>query len=203
MSYFAYSLAIPAILLMGAGYLHIRNINCVHEKIEYLMGGKGSVSKEDLYREMTVAQGMNFIGLTNVAWVMLFVSIAFLYFLIPTDLPFSYIKQLPELASHPLGFFFFGIITTFFAFILIMISDILSESRRNWKFTELYSFYDICKNIKVKIISTIPLLSLSIVLSAWNAILYPEQYMILGTLSFILIIISIVILVWPIWMGRK
>lgn len=203
MIYLTYSLIIPVVLLLGAVFLHNTNLNGVHKRIEVLKGGIGSVSKEDFYREITVAQGMNFTALAIAAWMMLFVAIAYFYLLIPTALPYSYMMLMPEWASHPLGFSLFGIIFALLAGGIICISDLLPESWRNLKLTELYSFYSIPKSMKRNIGLTIPLLAISIVFSAYMGTLYPENNNILIILSCLFIVVSICILVWPIWEGRK
>ncbi len=200
MSYLTYSLIIPAILLFGAAYLHINNIKNVHKRIEELKGGR--VSKEKLYEEMTIAQGTNFTALAIATWIMLFVALVYFYFLIPTALPYSYMMEMPEWASHPAGFSLFGIIIAILAAVIICISDNLPENYRNLKLTELYSFYSIPKSMKRNIGLTLPLLAISIILSAWIGTLYPEHNSALAVSSYLLMVVSIGILVWPIWEGR-
>lgn len=194
------SLIVPVLLLFGAGYLHINNLKRVHKRIEELKGGP--VPKEDFYREMTVAQGSNFSALAMTAWIMLFVAIAYLYLLIPSDLPFSYMMQIPEWASHPLGFLIFGFIAAGVAIVVILISDNLPENHRDLKLTELYSFYSISKSMKRNICLTALFLGVSVVFSAYAGTIYPEHNSISEALSFILLIFSMVILVFPIWEGR-
>jgi hypothetical protein len=202
MTYLTLSLAIVILLLFGSGYLHLNNLKKSRQRIEVLMGKH--IPKEDFYREMTVAQGSNFSALAMAAWIMLFVAIAYLYFLIPSELPFSYIRQMPGWASSPIGFFIFGIIVAGLAAIVIFLGlDTLPENHRDSKLTELYSFYAISKNMKRYIGLTIPVLGFSIIFSAWNGTIYPEHNPLLELLSFILLIVSMGILMWPILEGTK
>ena len=99
-----------ALLLILAIVLHINNLNRVHKLMAVLQhkkndsrnGFKGG-SKALLYKEMTVSQGINFTALALASWIMLFVAVAYLYLLVPTILPYSYM-DIAELASHHLGF---------------------------------------------------------------------------------------------------
>ncbi|MDD1760537.1 MAG: hypothetical protein LUQ44_08020, partial [Methanothrix sp.] len=83
---------------------------------------KKEVSKELLYAEMTVSQGSNFTALALASWIMLSVAIAYLYLLVPTILPFSYMS-IAELASNPLGFAIFGILVAGLAAAFILFLD--------------------------------------------------------------------------------
>ena len=94
-----------ALLLILAIVLHINNLNRVHKLMAVLQhkkndsrnGFKGG-SKALLYKEMTVSQGINFTALALASWIMLFVAVAYLYLLVPTILPYSYM-DIAELAS--------------------------------------------------------------------------------------------------------
>lgn len=182
--------------LILAGALHVYNLNKVHKSMMILQ--KKTVSKSNLYKEMTVAQGSNFTALALTSWIMLFVAIAFLYLLVPTVLPFSYMK-IAELASNPMGFAIFGLSTALLAAIIILFVDKLPEDLREFKLTELYSFYSISKATKKMIGLTTVLLSLSVILSSYLGTIYPSRSSSIEFISLLLIIASAFILIMPIY----
>jgi hypothetical protein len=201
---FAVGTIILAIGLVLALVVHIININKVHKLMEVLENKK--VSKASLYKEMTVSQGTNFTALSFASWLMLFVAIAFLYLLVPTVLPFSYIN-IAELASNPMGFFIFGSIIGLLAAIVIFFLDKLPDDRRELRLTELYSFYSISKGTKKMIGLTIVALWISVLLSAYIGTIYPEKSIVSQLISLALLLASAGILVMPIykeaWEARR
>ena len=203
MSYMTLSLAVIILIVIVSGILHLLNLKKIQKTIENLKGGQ-KVSKKDFYREITVAQGSNFTALAMAGWLMLFVAIGYFYFLIPSEMSFGYMMQIPKVASSPVGFILFGItIAIFVAVIIFLFLDKLSESRRNFKLTELYSFYNISLNRKKHIAMTVPLLWISLFISAGLGTIYPETNALLEGISFGFLIVSECILVLPIWEGRK
>ncbi len=192
----ARSAVLLAFILVGAVALHIYNQMRVHKKIESLE--HCHVAKESFYKEITIAQGSNFSALAFAAWLMLFVAIAYLYFLVPIILPFSYM-QIPDLASSPFGFSIFGLKIAIVATLVILALDKLPESHRELKLTEIYSFYTISKRAKKVIALTIPALTISIVCSAYIGTIYPEHSPIGESLALILLALSAGTLVAPIY----
>jgi len=196
---------ILAAILAGTAVLHIKTLNKVHRRIEALEHKR--VSKEDFYREMTIAQGSNFTALALAAWMMLFVAIAYLYLLVPTSLPYSYM-QIPVVASSLIGFFIFGIIVAALAAIAILALDkLLPEHYRGLKLTELYSFYTLSKNMKKFIGLTVPALSFSVLFSAFIGTTYPGRDPLAETLALAFLVVSLGVLVAPIykeaWEGQR
>ncbi len=192
----ARSAVLLAFILVGAVALHIYNQMRVHKKIESLE--HCHVAKESFYKEITIAQGSNFSALAFAAWLMLFVAIAYLYFLVPIILPFSYM-QIPDLASSPFGFSIFGLKIAIVATLVILALDKLPESHRELKITEIYSFYTISKRAKKVIALTIPALTISIVCSAYIGTIYPAHSPIGESLALILLALSAGTLVAPIY----
>lgn len=201
---FAAGTIVLAIGLVLAGALHINNLNKVHKLMGVLQ--KKTVSKSLLYKEMTVAQGSNFTALALASWIMLFVAIAFLYMLVPTFLPVSYMK-IAELASNSMGFAIFGLSMGLLVAIIILFVDKLPEDLREFKLTELYSFYSISKAIKKMIGLTTILLSFSVILSAYLGTIYPNRSVVVELISLLLLIVSAAILIMPIykeaWEARR
>jgi hypothetical protein len=206
-----------ALLLILAVVLHINNINRIYNLMAILQHKK-LVSKNDsedaskggykalLYQEMTVSQGINFTALALAAWIMLFVALAYLYLLVPTFLPFSYM-DISDLASTSGGFFIFGILAAGLAAGAILFLDKLPQDHRELKLTELYSFYSLSKATKKTIGMTIIALCISVLLSAYIGTIYPNHSPPIELLSLILLLGSAGILVMPIfreaWEARR
>jgi hypothetical protein len=203
-SLFAVGTIILAIGLILALVVHIININKVHKLMGILQ--KKTVSKSHLYKEMTVSQGTNFTALAFASWIMLFVGITFLYLLVPSVLPFSYMN-IAELASNPMGFLIFGLVVGLLAATIIFFLDKLPDDRRELRLTELYSFYSISKGTKKMIGLTIVALWISIILSAYLGTIYPEKSIDIQLISLALLLVSAGILVMPIyketWEARR
>ena len=193
---FAAGTVLLVILLALAALLHIKNIYSVHRLMTLLQ--KKTVDRSHLYAEMTVSQGSNFTALTFASWIMLFVAIAYLYLLVPTYLPYSYM-QIASLASNQLGFAIMGIAMGLLAAAIILFLDKLPEDRRELRLTEIYSFYNISKTAKKLIALTLIALAASIVLSAYLGTIYPAQSDAAKLGSLLLLLLSASILVLPIY----
>lgn len=190
------------ILLLSACFLHTSYLKSVYAKIGELSKPK-AVAIDKFYENITVSQGSNFVGLAMASWMMLFVAIAYFYFLIPGKMPFCYMTQMSDWASSQYGFFVFGAVVALLAAAGILILDMLPENHRNLKLTELYSFYAVSNGMKRNIALTIPFLSISIMLSAYGGTIYPEQDTIMEYVSLAILFVSAVVLVWPVMVGRK
>lgn len=201
MSYLTLSIIIPILLLSSGAVLHIHNLNQTYRKMVQLVGP--GVTKDVLYKEMTVAHGSNFTAMATSSWIMTIVAISYLYFFFPGTFPYNYMMLAPELASSKIGFFIFGTVIALLAAFTIWILDMLPNNFRNYKPSELYSFYSISKELKIYIIIPIILLSVSIISSAFSGTIYPARNSIAELISFILICLSIGILIFPIWRGRE
>ena len=194
-----------ALLLIFAVILHINNLNRVH-KLMAILQHKKEVSKAIFYKEMTVSQGSNFTSLALAAWIMLSVAIAYLYLLVPTIIPFSYMS-IAELASNALGFAIFGILVAGLAAAIILFLDKLPQDHRDLKLMELYSFYSISKTVKKMISMTVIALCISVLLSAYIGTIYPAYSQPAELLSLMLLVVSASVLVMPIykeaWEARR
>ena len=193
---FAAGTAILAAMLISAALLHIKNIYRVHSLMTMLQ--KKTVAKPLLYAEMTVSQGSNFTALAFASWIMLFVATSYLYLLVPTYLPYSYM-QVASLASNQMGFAILGIAAGLLAAAIILFLDKLPEDRRELRLTEVYSFYTISRSAKKLIALTLIALSASIVLSAYLGTIYPDQSEAAKLSSLLLLLLSAGILVMPIF----
>jgi hypothetical protein len=193
---FALGTFVLAIGLILALALHILNIKRVHKLMGVLQ--KKKVTKSSLYKEMTVSQGTNFTALAFASWIMLFVAMAFLYLLVPTVLPFSYMN-VAELASNPFGFAIFGVLVGFLAWFIIFFLDKLPDDRREFRLTELYSFYSISKGTKRMIGLTLIALWISVFSSAYLGTIYPNQSIAVQLISLVSLVTSAGVLVIPIY----
>jgi hypothetical protein len=193
---FAAGTVLLVILLALAALLHIKNIYSVHKLMTMLQ--KKTVDRSHLYAEMTVSQGSNFTALTFASWIMLFVAIAYLYLLVPTYLPYSYM-QVATLASNQMGFAIMGIAVGLLAAAIILLLDKLPEDRRELRLTEIYSFYALSKTAKKLIALALLALSASIVLSAYLGTIYPAQSDAAKLASLLLLLLSAAILAMPIY----
>lgn len=140
--------------------LHRLYIDNIYKKISSL--SKGAISEDTFYEDMFLPQGSNFNIAAIGSWILLFVAIAYFYFLTPTIFSFNYFG-VPVLASSPLGFFFFGLMAA-------LITSIISVN-----LPKFYSFYDISWMNKKAIIAAIPLLALSLFCSAYSGTVYPAN----------------------------
>ena len=201
--FYAGTVLLVAILLLVEP-LHVLNLHRVHKKIEMMR--HCNVDKKSFYKEITISIGSNFCALALGAWIMLIVAIAYLYLLVPTVSPFSYMKQIPVLASNPLGFAIFGLAVGGITSLVILGLDKLPPEQRAFKLTEMYSFYTIPKSIKRLIGFTVPLLCISVIFSAYIGTVYPDPAPMAELLSFMLVLISAILLAAPIyqeaWRGR-
>jgi len=193
---FAAGTVLLVILLALAALLHIKNIYSVHKLMTMLQ--KKTVDRSHLYAEMTVSQGSNFTALTFASWIMLFVAIAYLYLLVPTYLPYSYM-QVATLASNQMGFAIMGIAVGLLTAAIILLLDKLPEDRRELRLTEIYSFYALSKTAKKLIALALLALSASIVLSAYLGTIYPAQSDAAKLASLLLLLLSAAILAMPIY----
>jgi hypothetical protein len=193
---FAAGTVLLVILLALAALLHIKNIYSVHKLMTMLQ--KKTVDRSHLYAEMTVSQGSNFTALAFASWIMLFVAIAYLYLLVPTYLPYSYM-QIATLASNQMGFAIMGIAVGLLAAAIILLLDKLPEDRRELRLTEIYSFYALSKTAKKLIALALIALAASIVLSAYLGTIYPAQSDAAKLASLLLLLLSVAILAMPIY----
>jgi hypothetical protein len=129
---------------------------------------------------------------------MLFVAIAYLYLLVPTVLPFSYM-QIPALVSNPLGFAVFGVAVAVVIALMILGLDKLPEKYREFKLTEMYSFYTLSKSMKRMIVLAVPFLCASVLFSAYVGTVYPDRSPLVELLSLAFLFVSISFMVTPIY----
>lgn len=204
-SLFLTSTWLLALLLLFALILHINNQNRIYSQIYKLTHKNGNSNnsskdsfRESFYKEITVSQGSNFTALALASWILLVVAAAFLYLLVPTIFPYSYMN-IAELASNPLGFFIFGIIVGVLTAAIILLMDKLPENHRELKLMELYSFYSLSKGMKKTMGMTIIALSISVFSSAYVGTIYPSQSVSAEILSLLMLIVSAMVLVMPIY----
>jgi hypothetical protein len=179
-------LLVVGLLIFGI-LLHRYNLESLYKRISIL--SKSQISRERLYEEMSQPLGSNFISAAISAWILLFVTIAYFYFLTPTMFSLNYFR-IPSLASSTLGFFLFGLLA-------ILTTGIIAAG-----LPRIYSFYDISLTTKKAVIATIPLLGVSLFCSAYAGTLYPLKAPILTEMiALLMLLTSEVILLSPIFIG--
>lgn len=183
-----YGLALMAGLLVLSVILHFFNQDRVYRRVSSLSGTK--ITKDKMLEELSVSQGSNFTALAISAWSLFFVALAYFYFLTPAVFPDYNYFNVAALASSPVGFAVFGL--------LVMIFGILAAAA----LVRFYSYYEISGGAKKGIMSTFLLLWLSLICSAYLGTLYPGGTSILATAgAFIALIISLLMLLSPIYLG--
>lgn len=190
---------ILVILFLGIT-AHYLNMGRVHRRIEELRGG--SVTADQLYFNLFIPQGSNFNALALTAWMLVFVSIAYLYFFTPGIFPsYNYFIKADWLASSWASFAILALGSAGLATIVILVSNKLPESVRYFRLTELYGYYNISKNTKRIMVLAIPLLWASIWISAYLTTIYPERWDQGLMIAFALLLLSLFILFSPILQG--
>jgi hypothetical protein len=107
--------------------------------------------------------------------------------------------KIAELASNPMGFAIFGFLVALVVAAIILFLDKLPEDIREFKLTELYSFYSISKATKKMIGLTVIALCISVFLSAYLGTIYPNHSIGFELISLLLLILSAAILVMPVY----
>lgn len=201
------------ILIVGA-YLHLRNVKGAYEKISRatirnssMDSSKDSAPGEqtrdatakkillsiggnlaEFQEEISLPQGSNFNAISIAAWSLLFVALAFIYFLTPAVFKsFNYYQQVPALASSSLGFFIFAVI------ILLTIGIIAIFVPK------IYGFYEIPWKMKLMMVLTLPVLVISIICSIYVGTRYPENATLLWDVALLTFFASQLVLLLPVY----
>jgi hypothetical protein len=137
--------------------------------------------------DLSIPQGSNFNAMAITAWLLLFVAVAYRYFLTPHEFEnFNYF-HVAFLASSPLGFLIFGVI-------VMGLTGIIAIS-----LPKIYSFYEIPIRIKLAIMLTVPILIISIICTAYMGTRYPENSSFLWAVALLTILISQMVLLSPVY----
>jgi len=197
-------LAAIVILAIAGALFHKRNIDSIYKKVSRLsaamaveapqQGGSDGKKREEARKSFSEflynPQGSTFNALAISAWLLLFVGIAFTFFLTPQISEWSFLKM-PSFVSSSLGLFFFGLLALIAGLIIVVVL----------RLPDVYSMYIIPRSVKKAIVASWLLLLLPIFISAYIAVLYPYA----GDLShwinvaFIALVISQIILLSPIY----
>jgi len=181
-------LLVFGLLIVGAG-LHKRNMERIYTKMVAL--SSKDVSKKDLYEELSAPQGSNFNAFALTAWILLSIAVAYFYFLTPRiSLEFNYL-QIAPLAKSPIGLVTFAAVVAFVTTVAIVSLDL----------PKVYSFYEMPKRLKAAIMSTVPVLGVSITCSTYMATVYPPEFSttFISALGFVTLFGSVAILLSPIY----
>ena len=162
-SYYLIGLVLFVVLLAGGALFHKLNLVRTYNRLSSVSGG---VSKEKMKVEeaLFTPQGSNFNAAAISAWMLLFVALAYFYFLTPRVFPDLNYFLVADLASGPLGLFIFGLM------IMLVVGPVGVASLGLMKF---YGFYEMSRGMKAAIMLTVPVLMISISLSVYLGTLYP------------------------------
>lgn len=175
------------LLLMGLGS-HRLYIRKVYEMVVQTSNGS-QISKKGLLDNMFKPQGSTFSATIISAWILVFVAFAYYYFLTSHFFPSYNYFRVESLASSPLGFLFFGIMVSIPSG---LVSAFLPKA---------YCYYEISREMKILMMSTIPVLMTSIFISAYQGTIFPHYNLELRSVAFLALILSQVVLLWPIYKG--
>ncbi|TRZ68178.1 MAG: hypothetical protein D4Q77_01700 [Methanothrix sp.] len=160
-SYYLIGLVLFVVLLAGGALLHRLNLVRTYNRLLSVSGG---VSKEKVEEALFTPQGSNFNAAVISAWMLLFVALAYFYFLTPRVFPDLNYFLVADLASGPLGLFIFGLV------VMLVVGSVGVVSLRLMKF---YGFYGMSRGMKAVIMLTVPVLMVSISFSVYLGTLYP------------------------------
>jgi hypothetical protein len=174
------------LLALGLG-LHRLNMERTYKRVAATTNG-GEVSRDELREEMFTRQGSNFNAAAVTAWMLLFAAFAYFYFLTPEIFPHHNYYLVSDLSSGPLGFAAFGIV------VLLLTLAVAAFVPR-----EFYGYYELSRKMKVAIMLTVPVLSISIVLSIQLGTVFPLVELGLRMVAFLALFASELALLWPIY----
>jgi hypothetical protein len=174
------------LLALGLG-LHRLNMERTYKRVAATTNG-GEVSRDELREEMFTRQGSNFNAAAVTAWMLLFAAFAYFYFLTPEIFPRHNYYLVSDLSSGPLGFAAFGIVV-----LLLTLAAAAFVPR------EFYGYYELSRKMKVAIMLTVPVLSISIVLSIQLGTVFPLVELGLRMVAFLALFASELALLWPIY----
>lgn len=160
-SYYLIGLVLFVVLLAGGAFLHRLNLVRTYNRLLSVSGG---VSKEKVEEALFTPQGSNFNAAAISAWMLLFVALAYFFFLTPRVFPDLNYFLVADLASGRLGLFIFGLM------VMLVTGLVGVASLRLMKF---YGFYEVSGGMKTAIMLTVPVLMISISLSVYLGTLYP------------------------------
>ena len=160
-SYYLIGLVLFVVLLAGGALLHRLNLVRTYNRILPVSGG---VSKEKVEEALFTHQGSNFNAAAISAWMLLFVALAYFYFLTPRVFPDLNYFLVADLASGPLGLFIFGLM-------VMLVTGLVGVASLG--LMKFYGFYEMSRGMKAAIMLTVPVLMISISLSVYLGTLYP------------------------------
>ncbi len=161
-SYYLSGLVLFVVLLVGGAFLHRLNLVRTYNRLLSVSGG--GVSKEKVEEALFTPQGSNFNAAAISAWMLLFVALAYFYFLTPRVFPDLNYFLVADLASGPLGLFIFGLM-------VMLVTGLVGVASLG--LMKFYGFYDMSREMKAAIMLTVPVLMVSISLSVYLGTLYP------------------------------
>ncbi len=189
-------------LAVGGTYLHKNNMDNTYKKVDKYIPkssnndqSRGMDIKKDLMMIMFTHQGPNFNALVISAWLLFFVA-GFFSFLLTPQLSegLTYLK-IPDLPSLSIGLLLFALIPLFIGTVLIVAL----------KLPRVYGYYIIPRQLKKAIMVTWLLPAAAMIIPVYLATIFPyrDSNSFLIDIAFILLVLSLFMLLSPIYFEAK
>jgi hypothetical protein len=191
-----------------AGFLfHKSNLDTTYKRVKELSAGLSSEKNEkneddakkksmmDMKRNFLVflyiPQGSTFNALAISGWILFVTGVFFSFFLTPQISEEWTYLNIPTLTSSSMGFLYFGI--------LAMLAGVIIVTAL--KLPDVYSMYVISRNVKIMIMAAWLLLFLPVSIPVYLATIYPypESMSNWIDISFIILVVSQILLLSPIY----
>lgn len=178
----------PLFLLLLLLGLHRMNFERIYQRISELSSG---VSRDELYKGIAIDHGANFSAMVFSSWVAF--SIAFMYYLLPSTIPWLLRSGFPIATDYGLAFF---------AIIVGVLASILLWASRGFpvwlRLSEIHRIYPISRGEKYWCAATVLVLAGSAILSIYNFVSYPFVNRMLEDLSLVMLLAALILLFIPV-----
>lgn len=182
--------AIPILLLFLGLWMHRKNFERIYRRLSKL---SSAVSRDELYKEISVDHGANFSAMALASWAAFIV--AFVYGLLPSMIPWLLRLGFPIASWY--GLAFFAIIAVFLASIVLLL--LRGRTVPVWlRLSEIYSMYPLSRNEKLLCAGMVLVLAASAALSVYNYVSYPFVSGAVDAISLLLLLMALIVLLFPV-----
>lgn len=201
------AMAIILSIAIASFLLHNSNLNSTYKKVKELSTGLSSGTNQkddddaekkgmkDMKRDFLVflfiQQGSNFNALAIASWILFITGVFFSFFLTPQISEEWTYLNVPNLTSSSMGFLYFGILAILAGIIIVVVL----------RLPDIYSMYVISRKVKIMIMAAWLLLFLPVSIPIYLATIYPYPEIMSNwiDLSFIVLVVSQILLLSPIY----
>jgi hypothetical protein len=189
MSHELAGLALFIVILLAGFIMHSRNLNKAYEEFQGLCK---NVNRPELFQKLSRPQGTNFTALIIATWMLVIAALFYLFFFEPiTGIPINYFSLI-TLFSGPVP----GLEIIMPGMLILLVFGLVTAAIarfRQWP----YGFYSMSRRWMSCIYIPIVLLFISIMISIYLGIIYPETQESLWWLALLLLIASEAFLLLP------